>query len=133
MKCVPRVNKIRLCVTVVIVVIVIVMCPVDPLQIIQAVVHPQTCKTSLAASSRAEFLIMYQPMEASSLKEHRLIRVSELPLGLQECFQDLLHKRGSLAQQPNGASPTNTGLREESRRVDVRKSASHSSTERGSD
>lgn len=74
---------------------------------------------------------MHLLMEASSLKEQRLIKASELPLGLQECFQDLLHKQGSLAQGPNAVSPTNTGLKEEGHRVDVKKFVSHSSAEQG--
>ncbi|XP_051532577.1 dnaJ homolog subfamily C member 14 isoform X1 [Myxocyprinus asiaticus] len=104
----------------------------DLLQIMQLLeVHLQTCRTSSAASSRVELPVMRLLTEASSrLEHHRHHITAQEPLqGLQECFQDLLHKWGSLAQEGNGVTPANTGLKKESPRAGARKFASHSSAE----
>ncbi len=106
------------------------LCPPDPPQIThQVVTHLQTCRTSSAASSRVELPVTCLLMEDSSQRETRRLIPPEQLQGLQQCFQDLLHKLGSLAQGPNGATPAKTGLTEESPHAGARKSASHSSAE----
>lgn len=104
--------------------------PLDPPQITHQVeAHLQTCRTSSTASSRVELPVTCLLTEDSSQQETRLIIPREQLQGLQQRFQDLLHKQGSLAQGPNGATPANTGLTEESPHAGARKFASHSSAE----
>lgn len=107
------------------------LCPLDPRQIMQQVAaHLRTCRTSSAASSRAELPVMHLLTEASSQRETRRLMPLQQLQGLQTCFQGRLHKQGSLAQGPSGATPANTGLKEENPRAGARKFASHSSAEK---
>ncbi len=110
------------------------LCSPDPPQTHQVVAHLQTSKTSSAASSRVELPVTCLLMENSSQRETRRLIPPEQLQGLQQCFQGLLHKLGSLAQGPNGATPAvNHGLTEESPHAGARKSASHSSAEQCND
>lgn len=96
----------------------------------QVAAHLRTCRTSSAASSRAELPVTRLLTEASSQREtRRLLPLRQLQ-GLQMCFQGRLRKRASLAQGLSGATPANTGLKEENPRAGARKFASHSSAEK---
>lgn len=107
------------------------LCPLDPRQITQPVAARQrTCRTSLAASSRAALPVTRLLTEASSQRETRRLTPLRQLQGLQTCFRGRLHKQGSLAQGPSGATPANTGLKEENPRAGARKFASHSSAEK---